>query len=209
MVEDYRQLAQADGGRVFAADPAASRVRIYAFRGGAAAASGHNHVLAAPKLVAYAYLPVDPSNARFDLQLRLDQLLVDDPEARREAGPAFSATLDDQAVAGTREHMLSAANLDAARFPYLVIHARRVVGEGPRLIASVAIGLHGQVREILVPLRIEQQGNDLQVSGDFAVRQTDFGIVPYSVLGGLLGVRDELAIEFTIRGSTAKFDAGR
>lgn len=106
LADDYKQLASNNGGHVFLADPATSRVRIYVFRGGKALSSGHNHVLSAPAFLGYAYVPDTLSDARFDLQLRLDQLLVDDPKARVEAGAAFSTKLDKEDIAGTREHML-------------------------------------------------------------------------------------------------------
>jgi hypothetical protein len=39
----------------------------------------------------------------------------------------------------------------------------------------------------------------LQASGRFAVRQSDFGITPFAILGGALAVDDTVAIDFTVR----------
>ena len=70
----YSRLGAA-GGNVFELNPKTSSVRIYAFRAGRAARMGHNHVLAAPQFKGFVYLPSSgPTNARFDLEFRLDQL---------------------------------------------------------------------------------------------------------------------------------------
>ena len=60
--------------------------------------------------------------------------------------------------------------------------------------------LHGQQRELLVPLTVEGLPDQLVVTGAFSVRQTDFGAKPYSVLGGLMTVEDEVVIEFRLTG---------
>lgn len=203
---DYAALAAASAGRVYAIDPAASRIRIYVFRGGRAAFAGHNHVLTAQRFSGMAYLPdKGTAQARFDLQFALDQLVVDAPELRQEAGPAFSTTLDADAVKGTRDHMLGPHGLDAARFPTVAVDSAGIVGELPHVVATVALTLHGQTRQFLIPLDVTTDGGRLRVNGAFALRQTDFGVTPYSVMGGLLAVQDEVSIDFSLAGTPAGF----
>ena len=206
---DYRQLAT-QAGRVYALDPGVSRIRIYAFRGGRVASAGHNHVLTANVFTGFAYLPAAKlADARFDLSFPLDKLVVDDPAMRKDAGPAFATELDAAAIKGTREHMLGLDNLDAAHFPDVSIHCVSVAGELPHAVATVAVTLHGQMRQQLVPLVVTLDAARLRINGAFALRQSDFGITPYSIMGGLLTVQDEVAIEFELIGVPASFDAPR
>jgi len=195
---EYHGLA-ADGGRTYRIDPAASRVRIFAFRGGRLARVGHNHVLVAPEFTGYAWVPAAGIDAaRFDLVFRLDQMKVDDPLARREAGAGFADILDAAAIAGTQVHMLGPDNLDAARFPLVAVHSLTIAGELPHLIATVALTLHGVTHELLVPLHAQVDSAMLLAGGAFALRQTDYGVSPYSVLGGALAVQNEVMIEFDL-----------
>jgi len=53
----------------------------------------------------------------------------------------------------------------------------------------------------VVPLSVEGLPDSITVTGSFVLRQTDFGAQPYSVLGGLLAVKDEVVIEFKLTGS--------
>jgi len=191
----------AGGGTLLRLDPRHSEVRIRVFRGGRAPGLGHNHVLAAPKFIGYFFLPAAGAGAaRFDLELRLDELELDDPALRGALGPAFAAELTAGDIANTRAHMLGEDNLQAARYPFVRIHGVAVTGEGSALAARVAVELHGQRHELWLPLAIEGLPRHLSASGSFVLRQSDFGVQPYSALGGLIAVQDEVLISFTLVG---------
>jgi hypothetical protein len=188
-------------GRVVQLDPAASRIRIYVFRGGRAGNLGHNHVLSAPQFEGLAFVPEQGlTGARMDLVFRLDQLVLDVPAERAEAGAAFASVPSDAAIAATRANMLGDDNLQAARYPLVRIRALSLSGEAPRMSARVAIELHGQTREMDVPVNLTGWPEALNVSGALVLRQSDFGIRPFSVMNGLLAVQDEVRLEFTLVG---------
>ena len=196
----YAELEKS-GGKVFTLDPKLSAVRIYAFRAGTAAMLGHNHVLSSPQFSGFVYLPGEGvSAARFDLEFRLDQLEIDRPENRANMGNAFSSVPSPGSIKRTRDHMLGENNLQADRFPFVRIHSVRIAGEVPKLAAKVQLELHGQQREMWLPLSVAGLPDRLSASGSLVLRQSDFGIQPYSVLGGFLAVQDELVIEFTLVG---------
>lgn len=195
------QAKKAQGGQLFAIDPARSKVRIYAFRAGAAARLGHNHVLSAPEFDGYYYQPSDPkARGEFALRFELAKLEIDNPDYRRLLGPAFQSKLSREAIEGTRDHMLGESNFQADRFPLIWVRSVSIAGEAPKYIAEVALEIHGTTRQLRLPLTATVSGDVLQVAGAFAFRQTDFGVQPYSVLGGMLAVQDEVAVEFELTG---------
>lgn len=197
----YASLAR-DGGKLFTLEPKTSTVRIYAFRAGSAARLGHNHVLAAPQFTGYFHLPASgTSNARFDLEFRLDQLEMDNPLYRATLGKAFASVLTPEAIEGTRQHMLGESNFQAEQFPFVRVHSVQISGEAPKFAAKIQVEMHGQTREMWVPLNVEGLPDSLSVSGSFLLRQSDFGVKPYSVMGGMLAVQDEVVIEFQLHGA--------
>lgn len=197
----YTELGRA-GGKVLTLAPQDSEVRMYVFRAGPAGKLGHNHVLSAPRFVGFLYLPSDKADdARFDLAFRLDELEIDNPSHRSSLGPAFSSTIQPEDIASTREHMLGADNFQADRFPLVRIHSLQISGELPWLAAKVQIQMHGQQRDMWIPLEVEGSPERLSIRGSFVVRQSDFGVEPYSLLGGLLSVRDEVVVDFKLTGS--------
>ena len=194
------------GGKLFALSPAQSTVRIYAFRAGKAARFGHNHVLAAPQFKGYFYLSPDGAGAsRFALEFRLDQLQLDNADQRAAVGDSFANPLSAEAIASTREHMLGEFNLQADQFPLVRIASLEISGEAPKFAARVAVELHGQIRSMWLPLTVRglpqalSAGGTILAEGALVLRQSDFGIQPYSVLGGLLAVRDEVIVEFSLK----------
>jgi len=200
LLRQYEALAAA-GGKVIRLDPAESIVRIYAFRAGPAAKVGHNHVLSAPRFVGFYYSPPPGTGSgRFDLEFRLDELVIDEPGYRATLGTAFATKLSPEAVEGTRDHMLGEDNLQADRYPFVRVKSIEILGESPKFMATVEISMHGQRKQLLVPLTVEGLPDRITVSGAFAIRQSDFGAKPYSVLGGLMAVLDEVFIEFTLKG---------
>lgn len=197
----YSNLGRA-GGKVFTLDPHTSVVRMYAFRGGRAAKLAHNHVLSAPRFTGFFYLPPGgTSDSRFDLEFRLDQLEIDDSAHRAALGSAFASKLSPADVEGSRTHMLGEENLQAGRFPFVRIHSLQISGDGTKFAAKVQVELHGQRREMWVPLNVEGLPGNLSVAGSMVLRQTDFGAQPYTVLNGLIAVQDEVVVEFKLIGS--------
>lgn len=192
----------AAGVTVYRLDPARSDLRIYVFRGGRAAAAGHNHLLSAPGLEGWLQLPdgSPPGDIAFALRLRLDGLVVDDPALRAETGEAFAAARSAKDIAGTRDNLLGPRGLNAARFPELVLRSRTVTGDWPVFVADVDIGLHGQVHTLPVMIQARRQDDgSLLASGEFPLHHGDFGLQPFSVFGGLMAVEDAVAVRFSLR----------
>lgn len=196
----YAPLGAA-GGRVMRLQAEASQIRIHVFRAGRAVNLGHNHVLSVPAFEGFFYWPEQGLAAsRFDLVFRLDQLVFDEPGHRAALGPAFAAVLSDAAIAATREHMLGPENMQANRYPLVRIHSLEITGEAPKFAARIAVELHGQTREMRIPLTVTGLPQRVNASGSLVLRQTEFGVQPYSVMGGLLAVQDDVVLEFTLVG---------
>lgn len=194
-------------GRRFRIDPAQSMVRIYAFRGGLAARAGHNHVFAPRHFEGLALLPPrDASEARFDLRVRLADLAVDDPAWRAETGDAFAGERSVSDIEGTLRNLLGPRGLDAERFPELRLRSLAMHGDWPILVADTAITLHGVTRQQPVMIELRRLADRIEASGTLVIQQTDFGVEPFSVLGGVLAVQDPVAVRFHLVGIPASGD---
>lgn len=185
----YRQAA-ARGEPVFRVDPALSLVVIEVRRGGSLARLGHDHIVASRDVRGY----VAPGQGRSDLYVRLDRLVIDEPGLRAEAGFDTQPTEDD--IAGTRRNMLN--GLGAADHPFALVSITRATADGPEGRWNVAVTLRGTTRTMPVPAQLDVRADAVGVTGRLALRQTDFGIEPLSVLGGALQVQDVVNLRFRI-----------
>jgi polyisoprenoid-binding protein YceI len=188
--EAYYRQAQAQGKAVYRVDPAQSLVVIEARRGGSLARIGHDHVVASHDVMGY----VAPEEGRADLYVSLERLVVDEPGLRAESGFETQPTESD--IEGTRRNMLEKV-LEAEQFPFARVRVNGIDSGAGRL--DVAITLHGTTRELKIPAQIETGAREIGVSGRLELKQTDFGIVPFSLLGGAIQVQDRLALRFRIR----------
>lgn len=182
-------------------DDARSELRILAYRDGALARFGHNHVLLARDMKG-EFVPGDDRHpGTFQLRLPIAALRIDESAARAAAGAEFESVPSAADIEGTRRHLLGPDQLDAERYPEL-----RVTGtlDGPAtgLTAHALIEVRGVATSLDVPVAIRAAADGSVVaSGEFRVQQTRLGLIPYSVALGALQVRDELAVRFTLVGS--------
>jgi polyisoprenoid-binding protein YceI len=187
----YYLDAAKKGTAVYAIDPKASLVVIEVRRAGTLAQLGHDHVVASHDARGY----VAPADGRADLYVRLDRLAVDERDLRSEA--KLESQPPDDAIAGTRDNMLR--KLEADKHPYAIIGVRGVETDAGGSWLRATLAVNGTEQAMRIPARIAVAPSEVDVTGQLEVKQTSFGITPYSILAGALQVQDEVAIRFRIR----------
>ena len=190
--EAYYLQALKQGKHVFRVDSRESLVVIEVRRSGSLARLGHDHVVASREVVGY----VAPDEGRADLYVALARLVVDEPALRAEAG--FDTQPSESDIEGTRTNMLEKV-LEAEKFPFALIRVSGAKAKEKKTTLAVAITLHGHMRTLQVPAEIEADAEKMSVAGRLAFNQSDFGITPYSLLGGAIAVKDGLDLRFRIR----------
>jgi len=183
---EYEDAARR-GVPVFTIDAERSEVVVEVRRAGTLARLGHDHVMVAHRVRGY----VAPQEARADLYLRLDELAVDEEEARRAVG--FDTNPTSEQIEGTRQNMLH-REIDAAQHPFVVVH----VTHAGQPQAAVAIELNGVTRAVPVAMQTTAASDEVRARGSFSIEQTAFGIAPLSLAGGAIQVADRVDLEFTI-----------
>jgi polyisoprenoid-binding protein YceI len=179
-----------------------SRILVVVRRGGLFAKLGHDHVVASRHIEGLAAAPANGQPGSTSFRFRLDQLTVDESALRAETGLPSVTTAD--AIAGTRSNMLTKV-LDAEKYPYVEVTAV-TTPQGP---LQADITLHGVTRRYAIPAVLAVRADGLSASGKFTLKQSDFGIKPFSVMGGALAVQDELELSFSISAVGGKISAPR
>ena len=186
------------GTTPFRLDADASQVWIFLHADGPLATMGHTHVISSRALRGTIWLHPDPGHSACDFQLPVAQFVVDDPQERTAAGGEFAEPLDEAARAGTREHMLGDRQLDAQRYPAVLLHCRQVMPVADGVTVELAVTLRDRESLLPVPVKWRRSGNVLQADGEFSFRQSDLGLEPYSLLFGALRVADEIHARFRL-----------
>jgi polyisoprenoid-binding protein YceI len=87
--------------------------------------------------------------------------------------------------------------LGAGRFPDIgfTTNAIERIADGYRLSGNLQI--HGKSRTHVIDLRTEDLGDSWRMSAQSTVRQSDYGVKPYSLLMGSVRVADDVTVSFT------------
>ncbi len=171
-------------------------IRVY--RAGPLARLGHNHVITAADVSGVVWQGAQPASSGFELRIPVRSFVVDDARAREIAGADFAGEVPADAREGTRQNLMRPEVLDAGRYPEITVRADGLGGTWEQPLARAVVTLKGQARPIDVPLTIERSDERIVARGAFRLRQSDFGMTPFSVAGGAIQVADELDLVFEV-----------
>jgi polyisoprenoid-binding protein YceI len=183
-------------------DTARSRVVIEVGKGGALAfVAGHSHRIEAPVRGNLALDSEHPERSVASFEVRASELMV-----MGDGEPP-------QDVPKVQQTMVSERVLDVNRYPAVAFHSRAIEvrhrsGEELTLMVSGDLTLHGTTRPITVPVQAAIASDTVSARGTFTVKQTDYGMTPVTVAGGMVAVKDDVKIHFTIVAPRAVRSAG-
>lgn len=186
------------GATLYRISPNTSVVHILVYRGGTLSNLGHNHVISPTSINGFIWKSYQPSLCGFDIALPVDDLVVDDNDARAAEGADFPLNVPDNAKQGTQHNMLSEALLYAQKYPVIRLQSANISGSADALRVVVNIAIKDQLHSYTLPVTMQSDEHGLRVRGTFTMKQTDFGIKPFSVAMGALQVQDKLTIKFDL-----------
>jgi polyisoprenoid-binding protein YceI len=196
----YAQPAAVDApaaSALYEIDAEASDIYWFVYRAGAFARFGHNHVISVGELSGNVLLQPELEQSRFEIEIPVARLVVDDPQLRAQEGEEFSSVPSEEDIAGTRQNMLSEDVLNADQHPFL-----RITGTGPsgppgEQTLDATIELLGRSIPVSLPTVVQVEDDTIEASGTFTLTHEMLGMMPFSVMMGALQVGEPL--DFTYR----------
>lgn len=177
-------------GDRYVIDPTVSRFTVQAFASGLLSAFGHNPKIAIRDISGEArFNPAAVEQSSLHLIVKAASLTVTDNISDKDRRDIER---------DMREKVLEVDKNPEIVFdvPTVVVKAQSDAGYDVILKGSLA--LHGVNRGQAVPARITLTGDMLRAFGEFALRQSEYGIKPPSAVGGGLKVKDEVKLTFDI-----------
>jgi hypothetical protein len=183
--------------REFTVDSAQSEVYWRIYKAGAMARLGHNHVISIGQLTGTVTFGGELSAAEWSLRFPVSGLVVDDPGIRARHGEDFASVPSDGDKEGTQRNMLTADVLNGDEFPEIRLHGRGLIGAPESAELPVTIELLGRTIERNFPARVTFGADSVTVTGEYRLTHADLGMSPFTALGGLMSVGED--IDFTYR----------
>ncbi len=175
-----------------------SLLEVHAGKSGLLSGFGHEHRVRAHAFYGtVVYSPAEPARSRVTLTVLTDSLRVV-PEADSADIPKITEAMHT-------------STLRVDSFPEIVFSSREVMpleegrrgsgGSGGSRGSIRVVGdltMVGQTRPVSVDLALDVTADTLRAEGSFVVKQTDFGIKPYSKALGMVKVKDEVRFELHV-----------
>ncbi len=180
-------------------DAEGSDIRLLIHRTGVLSWMGHNHVISVAQLDGTVYVHPDIERSRFELEIPVHGLIVDDPLLRRQEGDDFSTGLTERDIVRTRDNMLGKRVLNADSYPVITLTGTGLTGDGPDSMLTFTFEILGNVVELQVPFTLRLDEDVLEATGAFQLSHGDLGMRPFTTMLGALRVADELNFKFRIR----------
>ncbi|MGC2194875.1 MAG: YceI family protein [Terriglobales bacterium] len=180
---------------VYRLDPKPSRLTVQVTAGGILASFGHNPVIAVRDFTGEAQFE-SPALANASLHLEISASALEVTDGAHEK---------DRAEIEQRMHH---DVLETSAYPLITFDSTQVnvtpMGTNQyRVEIAGQLTLHGLTNDQTISARVLVGPDRLRASGEFTLRQTDFGIQLVSVAGGALKVKAELKISFDITAAAA------
>ncbi len=138
----------------------------------------------------------EPSSLVFDMR----SFVADTETARKVFG--IEAEIDAATVKKVNQNMLGKEILDVQGYPEASLGKATLKKTGKQSARGLPeyqfegdFTLHGVSRRVVIPCDLEVKDGWHHLRGKFAIRQTDFGIKPYTKAFGAVGIKDELVIQ--------------
>lgn len=178
-------------------DPSTGYFRVVLLKEGLLSGLGHDHVI--DLRGARGNFEIGDSSGSARVEVDVDSADIDVPRPRAEEGYLKEIPAGDRAK--IRDGMRGAKGLDVARWPVVSFASdriERVEGMKGTWDVSGVFSLHGATRTVELPVTLAERPGGFWAWGYLRLRPSDFGIKPFSVLGGLIRVQDEALVKFNL-----------
>ena len=169
----------------------ASRFEVTAHKSGVFSFAGHEHLIRARFFTGrVVYVPGAPQRSHLEIRVPTDSLEVLTPPDTAEIRKVTAAMRADV--------------LDVARYPEIRFESTALEPSAGGFRVTGRLTMVGASQEVTVDVQTTVGPDTLRAAGEFAVKQTAFGIHPYhGGPGGLVRVADEVTFRFEAIGVRA------
>jgi polyisoprenoid-binding protein YceI len=171
-------------------DPSASRFTVQAFATGVLSAFGHNPTIAISDydgVIQFASQALEQASIRLTLRTTAMEVLDDMKKDDRQK-------LEREMY----ENILEVSRYPTAEYESKQITAQKLSDDLFHVTVLGELSFHGVRRPQSFGGRVTNMEGLLRISGDFTLRQSDYGIKPYTVAGGVLRLKDEIKFKFEL-----------
>jgi polyisoprenoid-binding protein YceI len=185
-------MVSAQKARTYSIVPAESSFWVFVGKTGLFSGLAHNHEIGVKSFSGRVTLPeAGASASTLELDVDARSLVVLDKNVSDKDRNEIYNSMHTTVLESAKHQKITFRSVS-------VTDVKEAGNNSYSLILNGDLTLHGVTKRIAVPLTATITPQQIKASGKYTLKQTDYGIKPYSAAGGTIKVKNEVVVNFAI-----------
>jgi polyisoprenoid-binding protein YceI len=178
--------------RTYTIVPSESNFWVFAGKTGLFSAFAHDHEIGVKSFSGRVVVPAaGASGGSLEMEVEAPSLVVLDKEPSEEDKKKIFNSMHNEVLESAKYQKITFKSVS-------VSDVKQTGSDAYSFVVNGDLSLHGVTKRIAVPVAATVTPQLLRANGKYTLKQTDFGIKPYSAAGGTIKVKDEVVVNFNI-----------
>jgi len=178
--------------RTYTIVPSESSFWVFVGKSGLFSALAHNHEIGVKSFSGRVIIPAAGAGAgSLEMEVDAPSLEVLDKEPGEEDKKKIFNSMHNEVLESAKYQKITFKSVS-------VSDVKQTGGDAYSFVVNGDLSLHGVTKRITVPVAATVTPQLLRATGKYTLKQTDYGIKPYSAAGGTIKVKDEVVVNFNI-----------
>jgi polyisoprenoid-binding protein YceI len=185
--------AQAQGKtRTYTIVAGESSFWVFVAKAGLFSALAHDHNIGVKSFTGKVVVPeAGASGGSLELEVNAQSLILLDKKPSEEDQKKITSSMHNEVLESAKYQKISFKSVSVG-------DVKAAGADSYSFTLNGDLTLHGVTKRIAIPVTAKITAQQLRASGKYTLKQTDFGIKPYSAAGGAVKVKNEVVINFDI-----------
>ena len=178
--------------RTYTIVPSESSFWVFAGKTGLFSALAHDHEIGVKSFSGRVVVPAaGAGGGSLEIEVDAPSLAVLDKKPSEEDKKKIFDSMHNEVLESAKYQKITFKSVS-------VSDVKQTGNDAYNFVVNGDVTLHGVTKRIAVPVAATVTPQQLRATGKYTLKQTDYGIRPYSAAGGTVRVKDEVVINFNI-----------
>jgi len=178
--------------RTYTIVPSESSFWVFVGKAGFFSMLAHDHDIGVKSFSGRVVIPeAGASGGSLDMEVDATSLAVLDKKPSEEDKKKIYDSMHKEVLESAKHQKITFKSVS-------VSDVKQTGNDAYSFVVNGDLTLRGVTKRIAVPVAATITPQQLRATGKYTLKQTDFGIKPYSAAGGTIKVKDEVVVNFNI-----------
>jgi polyisoprenoid-binding protein YceI len=178
--------------RTYTIVPSESSFWVFVGKAGLFSAFAHDHEIGVKSFSGRVVVPeAGASGGSLEIEVDAPSLAVLDKKPSEEDKKKIFDSMHNEVLESAKHQKITFKSVS-------VSDVKQTGNEAYSFVINGDLTLRGVTKRIAVPVSATITPQQLRATGEYTLKQTDYGIKPYSAAGGTIKVKNEVVVNFNI-----------